>query len=121
MSRRSWALVVTAVASSVLLTACATSEPNDAAAGTSPDPVGLVQQAVDAWQSNDADVFVTLLGQAGEACSDPDAARRLVEVAAIGERWASALADGRPKVQATTEEQLSALDWDALAAACSQS
>jgi hypothetical protein len=55
---------------------------------------------------------------AGKACPDPGAARRLGELSAIASRWSLALLDGRPKVQAVTEAQLAAVDWDALVAAC---
>lgn len=84
------------------------------------DPADLVAQAVAAWEANDPSGFVARLAEARDACSDEDAARRLAEVSAIADRWSAALADGRPKVQATTENQLSGVDWEALAAGCSQ-
>jgi hypothetical protein len=136
--RRTWATAVTLAAGAVALAGCGSGEPDETdpvqqrdrvASPDAPDTGGrgdsgtaasLVAGAVAAWQSNDSDAFVTLLDEAADTCAEPSAARRLAEVTAIGQRWASALADGRPKVQATTEEQLSALDWDALAAACSQ-
>lgn len=136
--RRTWATAVTLVAGSVTLAGCSVGDPDETdpvqrrdrlASPDAPDTGGqgesgtaasLVAGAVAAWQSNDPTTFVALLGEAADTCAEPGAARRLEEVTAIGQRWSSALADGRPKVQATTEEQLSALDWDALAAACSQ-
>jgi hypothetical protein len=88
--------------------------------GDSGDAGVLIEQALAAWESNDPTQFVSLLDAAADACQPPAAARRLSEVAVIAERWASALADGRPKVQATTENQLAGRDWSGLAAACSE-
>jgi len=96
---------------------------DDQADGNRPagDASELVAQALAAWEANDATTFAARIGQASDACSQPEANRRLGEVAVIAERWSSALADGRPKVQATTENQLAAIDWQGLAAACAQS
>jgi hypothetical protein len=62
--------------------------------------------------------FAALVLAASRACPDPDAARRLGEVAATAARWSAAVQDGRPKAQAVTEAQLAKVDWDGLAAAC---
>jgi len=96
----------------------ATPDAPDTGGHGSGDASALVAEAVTAWETNDPTTFVARIGQASDACADPEAGRRLSEVAIIAERWSSALADGRPKVQATTETQLAAIDWQDLAAAC---
>lgn len=96
-----------------------TDRPDQGQAGSG-DVAVLIEQALEAWESNEPAAFVTLIDEAADACAQPAAARRLSEVGAIAERWASALADGRPKVQATTENQLAGLDWSGLAVACSE-
>lgn len=82
------------------------------------DAVALVDQALAARDGNDPAEFAALLSAASLACPDPDAGRRLAEVAAIASRWSSALLDGRPKAQKVTEEQLAAVGWSELAAPC---
>lgn len=89
----------------------------DGSAGGSPS--ALVEQALAAQADNEPTEFASLLAEAAEACAEPEASRRLVEVSLIAERWSSALADGRPKVQAVTEDQLAQIDWEQLSDACS--
>lgn len=88
---------------------------------SSPDAAALVEQALAARAENDSAEFASLVSAAAEACPDNGAAGRLGEVAAIAGRWSSALQDGRPKVQAVTEDQLAGVDWDALVEACAGS
>ena len=71
-----------------------------------PDAATLVERALAARSANAPAEFAELLTAASRACPDPDAGRRLGEVAAIAARWSSALLDGRPKAQKVTEEQL---------------
>ncbi len=78
----------------------------------------VIDQALAARATNDSAQFAALVSAAAQACPDEGAAGRLGEVAAIAERWSSALQDGRPKVQAVTENQLAQVDWDALVGAC---
>lgn len=82
------------------------------------DVTMLIEQAMLAKGDGDISTFSVLLGEAARACAEPSTARRLDEVSLIAGRWAAALADGRPKVQATTEDQLADVDWTGLAAAC---
>ena len=89
----------------------------DAASGA--DASAAIEAALDARATNDPQTFVVLIGDARAACADPAAQNRLDELGVLAERWADAVADGRPKVQAVTEQQLSAADWDGLAEACS--
>ena len=92
---------------------------DDAAAGASEaTPGDVIDEALSAREANDAARFATLVGQASATCADPAASQRLAEVALIADRWAQALADGRPKVQAVTEDQLADVDWAGLVAAC---
>jgi hypothetical protein len=89
----------------------------DAASGR--DASAAIAAALDARATNDPQAFVMLIDEAGAACADPAAQNRLDELGVLAERWADAVADGRPKVQAVSERQLSAADWDGLAEACS--
>jgi hypothetical protein len=82
------------------------------------DVAVLIDEALLAKGDGDISTFSVLLGQASQACAEPSTARRLDEVSLIAGRWAAALADGRPKVQATTENQLADVDWTGLADAC---
>ena len=77
----------------------------------------LVERALAARSDRPAE-FAALISAAGQACGDPDAARRLGQVAVIAPRWSSAVLEGRPKAQAVTESQLVTIDWDALVSAC---
>lgn len=77
-----------------------------------------MERALAARSANAPAEFAELLTAASRACPDPDAARRLGEVAAIAARWSSALLDGRPKAQKVTEEQLAAIEWDGLVDSC---
>lgn len=102
--------------------------PDTGGHGASADPpeagegaVALVDKALAARATNDSAQFAALVSAAAQACADPASARRLGQVAAIADRWSSALQDGRPKVQAVTEDQLAQIDWDALVAACDAS
>jgi hypothetical protein len=81
------------------------------------DAGSLVERALALRDDRPAE-FPALVSAASQACSDPDAARRLGEVALIATRWSSALLEGRPKAQAVTEAQLATIDWDALVSAC---
>jgi len=85
---------------------------------SSPDTAALVEQALAARAKNDSAEFASLVATAAEACPDGGTAGRLGEVAVIAARWSSALQDGRPKVQAVTEDQLAGVDWDALVQGC---
>ena len=92
---------------------------DEAPAGTrDAAPGDVIDDALAARDANDPIRFATLVGEAGDACADAAAAQRLAEVALIADRWAQALADGRPKVQAVTEDQLAEVDWAGLAAGC---
>jgi hypothetical protein len=82
------------------------------------DAAALVERALAARSANSPAEFAVLVSAAGNACTDPEASRRLGQLAIIAGRWSSAVEAGRPKVQAVTEAQLAAADWDALAAAC---
>ena len=82
------------------------------------DAAALVERALAARSANSPAEFAALVSAAGNACPDPEASRRLGQLAIIAGRWSSAVEAGRPKVQAVTEAQLVAADWDALAAAC---
>lgn len=82
------------------------------------DAAAIVERALAARTANVPTEFAALLAAASEACPDPDAGRRLGEVAAIAARWSAALLDGRPKAQKVTEEQLAAIDWGGLVAPC---
>lgn len=84
------------------------------------DASAAIAAALDARATNDPQAFVLLIDDARAACADPSAQNRLDELGVLAARWADALADGRPKVQAVTERQLSAADWDGLADACSR-
>lgn len=90
-------------------------------AAASSDARALVAAALAARDAADRPGFVDGLRQAAAACADPVASARLDEVALIAARWAAAAEDNRPKVQARTEQQLTAVPWDELAAACSPS
>lgn len=90
----------------------------DAPAPGEDDAAEVIDQALAARATNDSAQFAALVSAAAQACPDERAAGRLGEVAAIAERWSSALQDGRPKVQAVTENQLAQVDWDALVGAC---
>jgi hypothetical protein len=83
-----------------------------------PDAATLVQQALTARDASDIPALAVTLEQAAAACADPQAAARIAQVAAVAQRWADALADGRPKVQATSEALLADVPWDALARDC---
>ena len=85
------------------------------------DAATLLERALAARSANSLTEFATLVSAAGKACPDPGASRRLEQLAIIADRWSSAVEFGRPKVQAVTEAQLAAADWDALAAACAAS
>ncbi len=82
------------------------------------DAATLLERALAARSVNSLTEFAALVSDAGKACPDPGASRRLGQLAIIAGRWSSAVEAGRPKVQAVTEAQLAAVDWDALAAAC---
>ena len=84
------------------------------------DAVALIEQALAARSANRLTEFAALVSAAGTACPDPGASRRLGQLGIIADRWSSAVAVGRPKVQATTEAQLAEADWDGLAAACAR-
>jgi hypothetical protein len=77
----------------------------------------LVERALAVRADRPAE-FPVLISAASRACPDPDAARRLGEVARIAGRWSSALLGSFPKIQAVTEAQLAAIDWDALVSDC---
>lgn len=85
------------------------------------DAAAAIAAALEARATNDPQAFVLLIGDASAACANPTAQNRLDELGVIARRWADAVADGRPKVQAVTERQLSAADWEGLAEACSGS
>jgi hypothetical protein len=85
---------------------------NDADAAT------LVELALVARGVSDIPAFAATLRQAAQVCADPQASARLDQVAAIAQRWADSLADGRPKVQATSEALLADVPWDTLARGC---
>jgi hypothetical protein len=78
----------------------------------------LVQLALVARGVSDIPTFAATLEQAADVCADPQASARLDQVAAVAQRWADSLADGRPKVQATSEALLADVPWDDLAAGC---
>lgn len=82
------------------------------------DAATLIERALAARSANSLAEFAALVLAAGKACPDPGASRRLGQLAIIADRWSSAVEAGRPKMQAVTEAQLAAVDWDALAAAC---
>jgi hypothetical protein len=100
----------------MLLVGCSGSPSDASAPGDEVTP--LIDEALLARDDGDIATFSALLGQAADVCAEPSTARRLDEVSLIAGRWAAALADGRPKVQAVTEDQLAGLDWDALVDAC---
>jgi hypothetical protein len=115
--RRSRSL--TAIAGVGLLVAGCSGTGADGPSSSARDDAGtLVQQALDARSANDVAQFAALVSSAGKACADADAARRLGELAVIAGRWATAVQQGRPKQQATTEAQLAQVDWAALASSC---
>jgi hypothetical protein len=105
----------------LLLVGCGDSGSDDPPAPDGDDTAALIEQALAARATNDSAQFAALVSAAAQACPDPAAAGRLDEVAAIADRWSSALQDGRPKVQAVTEDQLGQVDWDALVGACAAS
>ena len=88
------------------------------AGATAGDAVAAIDAARAAQAGNDPQAFVLLLEQAQAWCPDPGASNRLAELGVLADRWAAALADGRPKVQAVTERQLAGADWDGLAQDC---
>lgn len=85
------------------------------------DAATLIERALAARSANSLTEFAALVSAAGEACPDPGASRRLAQLGIIAGRWSAAVEFGRPKVQAVTEAQLTAADWDALAAPCAAS
>ena len=85
---------------------------------TDADASAAIAAALAARATADPQSFVLLVDDARAACVNPTARNRLDELAVLAERWADAVADGRPKVQAVTERQLSAADWEGLAEAC---
>jgi hypothetical protein len=92
--------------------AVAATPTNDADAAT------LVQLALVARAASDIPAFAGTLDQAAQACQDPQASARIAQLAAVAQRWADALADGRPKVQAMSEALLADVPWDTLASDC---
>jgi hypothetical protein len=82
------------------------------------DAAAEVQAAQRAWAGSDAGALVPALQRAAASCPDEATAKRLGEVAAVAQRWAQAIEDNRPKVQARTEAQLGEVDWAALATSC---
>lgn len=133
--------MVTLASAGLLLAACSTTGQGDAVVQggslSSSEPSGpsgsalgppsqddaatLIEQALAARSANRLTEFADLVSAAGDVCPDPDAANRLGEVAVIAGRWTAALEAGRPKVQGVTERQLSSVDWNELAAACTAS
>jgi hypothetical protein len=111
------------LAAAALLAGCSTAgttpQASDAATPTNDaDAATLVQLALVARGASDIPTFAATLAQAADVCADPQASARLDQVAAVAQRWADSLADGRPKVQATSETLLAEVPWDELAARC---
>jgi hypothetical protein len=114
-----------ALAAAALLAGCGLGTDSAPSSGSTSaataDAAVLLEAAEQAWTGSDRAALAPALRQAAASCPDPATAKRLGEVAAVAARWAQAVEDNRPKVQARTEAQLGEVDWQALAAACAPS
>jgi hypothetical protein len=123
---RATAWILTCAA--VLVVGCGTPRQADPASAATPasSPPTTIAEPVTAEQlrtarsAGDPRRFAALVSRAAASCPDPDAARSLGQASAVAERWADAIALARPKVQARTEAQLSAVTWETLLAACAR-